>query len=146
MTEKTPMTGVIPYLALGGRSAEASDFYCQAFGAEDGGRMPYPDGAPGLMHAQVLINGGMLMKTDQQGDGSTPSTNFGHLQLVVSDGRMWWDRAVGADCSVLVPYERQPWEDDWGLLQDPFGLKWAIMQIDENAHGSAEPDSAEAAA
>ena len=53
---------------------------------------------------------------------------FGHLQLVVADGRAWWDRAVAAGCRVLAPYERQFWGDDWGLLEDPFGIKWAVLQ------------------
>ena len=90
--------------------------------------MPRPDGQSGLMHAQMSINGGMLMLTDHMGDGLAPSTHFGHLQLVVADGRSWWDRAVAAGCRVVAPYERQFWDDDWGLLEDPFGVKWAILQ------------------
>jgi PhnB protein len=36
---------------------------------------------------------------------------------------------VGArGCSVLMPYERQFWGDEWGLLKDPFGIRWAILQ------------------
>jgi len=125
------MAGVIPYLAMAGRAAEACDFYARAFAAEAMGRMPMPDGAPGLIHAQVAINGGALMMTDHgmtDGKGAAPSCGFGHLQLVVADGRAWWDRAVAAGCTVLAPYERQFWGDDWGLLQDPFGIRWAILQ------------------
>jgi PhnB protein len=121
------MRGVIPYLAMAGRAAEACDFYPRAFAAEDIGRMPMPDGAPGLIHAQLAINGGAVMITDH-GGGTAPSYGFGHLQLVVADGRAWWDRAVAAGCTVLAPYERQFWGDDWGLLQDPFGIRWAILQ------------------
>ncbi len=138
MTQPNPMQGVLPYLAMAGRTAEAMDFYARAFGAEDIGRMPFPDGQSGLMHAQVLINGGALMMTDH---GMNPGgaehgaiqTDFGHLQLVVEDGRAWWDRALAAGCTVLAPYERQPWGDDWGLVQDPFGLKWAILQSGESS-------------
>lgn len=126
------MTGVIPYLAMAGRAAAACDFYARAFAATDMGRMPMPDGAAGLMHAQVAINGGALMMTDHGMEGGaagpSPSYGFGHLQLVVADGRTWWDRAVAAGCTVLAPYERQFWGDDWGLLEDPFGLRWAILE------------------
>lgn len=125
--DATLMAGVIPYLAMGGRAADACDFYARAFAARDIGRMPMPDGAPGLIHAQVAINGGALMMTDHGGDAA-PSYGFGHLQLVVADGRTWWDRAVAAGCTVVAPYERQFWGDDWGLLADPFGIKWAILQ------------------
>jgi PhnB protein len=128
MPQANPMQGVLPYIAMAGRTAEAMDFYEKAFGAKDSGRMPFPDGQPGLMHAQTLINGGTFMMTDHGGsDQREIQTDFGHLQLVVSDGRAWWDRAVAAGCTVLAPYEQQPWGDDWGLLQDPFGLKWAIL-------------------
>lgn len=128
MSEQNLMRGVIPYLALAGRAAEAADFWSRAFGARDLGRMPFPDGQPGLMHAQVEINGGCLMFTDHAGGGASPSMSFGHLQLVVEDGRAWWDRAVAAGCQVLMPYERQSWGDDWGLLKDPFGVNWAILE------------------
>ncbi|MFN3825569.1 MAG: VOC family protein [Pseudorhodobacter sp.] len=133
MSQPNPMQGVVPYLAMAGRAAEACDFYARAFGAEEAGRMPMPEGQPGLMHAQIFINGGALMMTDHGmnpggSDHRAIQTDFGHLQLVVADGRFWWDRAVAAGCTVLQPYERQFWGDDWGLVQDPFGLKWGILQ------------------
>lgn len=146
MKEPNPMQGVIPYLAMDGRAGDACDFYIRAFAAEDAGRMLRPDGEPGLMHAQVSINGGMLMLTDHMGDGPAPSANFGHLQLVVSDGREWWDRAVAAGCTVVMSYERQFWGDDWGLLQDPFGIKWAILQDDRQSRGPDHADGAEVVA
>jgi PhnB protein len=132
-TDPAVMNGVIPYLAMAGRAAEACDFYVRAFGATELGRMAFPDGTPGLIHAQLEINGGALMMTDhsEYGDGSDKAAQrggFGHLQLVVADGHAWWDRAVAAGCRVLAPYERQFWGDDWGLLEDPFGVKWAVLQ------------------
>lgn len=126
--EERVMMGVIPYLAMGGKAAAAADFYIRAFGARDLGRMPLENGA-GLMHAQVEINGGALMMTDHSMSSATdaPPMASGHLQLVVGDGRMWFDRAVAAGCTVLEPFARQFWGDDWGLLQDPFGIKWAVL-------------------
>jgi len=87
-------------------------------------------GQPGhYMHLQVEINGGALMLTDHVGDGSPdgPPLARGHLQLVVGDGRAWFDRAVAAGCTSVMPYERQPWGDDWGMVRDPFGLLWAVL-------------------
>lgn len=124
------MRGVIPYLGLGGRASEAADFYARAFGATDLGRMPDPDKPGEQMHVQVEINGGALMMTDHRAEGAPegPPLARGHLQLVVDDGRAWWDRAVAAGCTVVMPYERQPWGDDWGLVLDPFGIHWAVLQ------------------
>lgn len=124
------MRGVIPYLSLAGRAAEAADFYAGAFAAADLGRMPNPDRPGEHMHVQVEINGGALMMTDHRAESSPkgPPLASGHLQLVVDDGKAWWDRAVAAGCTVVMPYERQPWGDDWGLLLDPFGIHWAVLQ------------------
>jgi len=133
MTDSKPMKGVTPYLAIGGQAAAACDFYVRAFGAEDGARVPRPDGEPGLMHAEVTINGGALCMTDHMGPDGVSSMNFGHLQLDVADGRAWWDRAVAAGCTVVMHYERQFWGDDWGLLQDPFGVRWGILQTGPQA-------------
>jgi PhnB protein len=86
------------------------------------------------MHVQVEINGGALMLTDEGGMSSVDSTGNpmpqGHLQLVVPDGQAWWDRAMAAGCTVIAPYERQFWGDTWGLLVDPFGMKWAVLTPD----------------
>lgn len=125
------MKGVIPYLSLAGKAGEAADFYMKAFAAKDIGRMPFPD-QPGFMHLQVEINGGALMLTDHVGDGSPegPPMARGHLQLVVADGKFWFDRAVAAGCSSVVPYGRQPWGDDWGMVKDPYGLLWAVLTPD----------------
>ncbi len=122
------MNGVIPYIDMRGQAGAAADFYIGAFGAIDIGRMPGQ--TPGrLMHCQVEINGGALMMTDH-GEGA-PQGGFGHLQLVVADGRAWWDRAIAAGCTEVMPFERQFWGDDWGLLRDPFGIQWAILQPGE---------------
>jgi PhnB protein len=132
LPDDAAMRGPIPYLAMYGQSGAAADFYIRAFGAADGGRVPM-EGAPGrFMHVQLVINGGALMMTDhgQPGAGAPGESPLpsGHLQLVVADGRAWWDRAVAAGCTVEAPFERQFWGDDWGLLRDPFGIRWGIMQ------------------
>ena len=136
------MQGVIPYLCLAGQSGAAADFYIKAFGARDSGRMPMEDTPGQFMHVQVEINGGALMLTDytmmssvEPGEGPIPR---GHLQLVVPDGQGWWDRAVAAGCTVIAPFERQFWGDTWGLLADPYGLKWAVLTPDPALWDKAE--------
>jgi PhnB protein len=124
------MSGVIPYLALSGRAAEALAFYERAFAATGTQTMADPADPARLLHGQTVINGGALMLTDH-GMADAPSgrpEQNGHLQLVVADGRAWWERAVASGCVVEMPFGRQFWGDDWGLLRDPFGLRWAILQ------------------
>lgn len=124
------MQGVIPYLAMNGHAGAAADLYARAFAAEEIGRMPLEDQPGKFMHVQVAINGGSLMMTDYSMSSATdaPPMASGHLQLVVDDGQAWWDRALAAGCSVAAPYEMQCWGDWWGLLSDPFGINWAVLQ------------------
>lgn len=126
------MQGVIPYLALAGQSGVAADFYIRAFAARDIGRMPL-DGHPGhFMHVQVEINHGALMLTDHTSGEAQDGSPLprGHLQLVVPDGQMWFDRAIAAGCTAVAPFQRQFWGDEWGLLIDPFGIHWAVLTPD----------------
>jgi PhnB protein len=134
MTEDRPAPSltscVIPYLGLAGRTAEALAFYARAFAATGTETMPDPSDPSRLMHGQTVINGGALMLTDHVMAGTPAGSPMpgGHLQLVVPDGQAWWDRAIAAGCAVEMPFERQFWGDHWGLLRDPFGLCWAILQ------------------
>jgi PhnB protein len=120
--------GIVPYFAMRGQAVAACEFYVRAFEGDVVATVPQPDGSLGLMHAEVLINGGTVCMTDHMEGASAVSMDFGHLQLEVDDGRKWWERAIAEGCSVIAPYERQFWGDDWGLLQDPFGIRWAVLQ------------------
>jgi PhnB protein len=37
-------------------------------------------------------------------------------------------RAIAAGCKELITYDRQFWDDDWRMLADPFGLRWAVLE------------------
>lgn len=122
------MSGVIPYLGLDGRAAEAAEFYTRAFGARELGRYPDKDNPDRLMHIQLEINGGSLMMTDCRApwEREASKPHGFTLQLVVSDGDDWWSRAVAAGCTVVMPFQPMFWGDRWGMLRDPFGIEWAI--------------------
>jgi PhnB protein len=126
------MKGVLTYLSMQGRAGEAADFYARAFGARDTGRYPSEEDPAKLMHCQVEINGGTLMMTDCVAPGEPVERPQGfNLMLVVDDGDAWWRRAVDAGCKVLMPFEKMFWGDRWGMLEDPFGIKWAIDEPGE---------------
>ncbi len=122
------MMGVIPYVGMNGRAAEAVEFYRKAFAAKELGR--FADEASGkLMHVQIEVNGGALMMSDMNDPSAEPAKPAGfHLQLVVEDGDAWWSRAVEAGCEVVVPFQKMFWGDRWGLVRDPFGLQWAVNE------------------
>lgn len=123
------MMGVIPYLGMNGRAAEAVGFYARAFGAKELGRFASEDDPSRLIHVQIEVNGGALMMSDMTAPGEAPVSPQGfHLQLVVQDGDAWWSRAVEAGCEVVMPLQRMFWGDRFGLMRDPFGLQWAVNE------------------
>ena len=64
MTQAIPpgMTAVTPHLVCR-NAAAAIEFYKEAFGAVEGGRLPAPDGR--LMHAHITIGGAAVMLVDE---------------------------------------------------------------------------------
>ena len=123
------MRGVIPYVAL--EDADGAIAFCRsAFGARligDGVR----DDQGRLMNAGLEINGGVIMLMHHLPEHPDPPAKGGHgltMQLVVSEGEAWWDRAVSAGCTVMMPFSEQFWGDRYGRLRDPFGLDWAINE------------------
>ena len=121
------MKGVIPYLGLADADA-ATAFYQPAWGAKVLGEAVRDD-AGRIMNVGREINGGVLMLMHHMPEFDEPPAKGSHnqtLQLVVSDGQGWWDRAVAAGCTVTMPFERQSWGDRYGRVMDPFGHTWSI--------------------
>jgi PhnB protein len=125
---------VLPHLVVDD-AAGAIDFYVKAFGAEELGRVPGPDGKK-LIHAAVKINGSTVMLNDDfpemsDGKSSTPTALGGTpvtIHLVVTDVDKKFQRAVDAGATVVMPLEDQFWGDRYGVLRDPFGHQWSLGQ------------------
>lgn len=120
---------VTPYLIVKGAS-EAIEWYGKAFGAEEMGRMPAPNGDT-LMHAMIRIGDSFVMLTDEQPDcpskgpkalGGTPVSLF----LYVEDVDAFFERAVAAGAEVAMPLADMFWGDRFGSLLDPFGHSWSV--------------------
>jgi PhnB protein len=124
---------VIPHLVVDDAAA-AIDFYVAAFGAEEVGRVPGPDGR--LIHAAVKINGFTVMLNDDfpemcGGKSMTPKSLGGTpvtIHLTVTDVDNKFQRAVDAGATVLMAVEDQFWGDRYGVLTDPFGHQWSLGQ------------------
>ncbi len=90
------LSGVAAYLMVNDANA-ASQFYQEAFAAQEVSRMPAGDG-PRLLHVHLYINGASVMLSDpfpEHGHGLEAPAAFS-LHLAVTDVEMWWDRAVKA--------------------------------------------------
>jgi PhnB protein len=124
---------VSPHLTVDDAAA-AIDFYVKAFGAEELGRVPGPDGK--LIHAAVNINGFTVMLHDDfpemtDGKSTTPKSLGGTpvtIHLTVTDVDSKFQRAVDAGATAVMPLEDMFWGDRYGELRDPFGHVWSMGQ------------------
>jgi PhnB protein len=122
-----------PHLTVD-NAAAAIDFYVKAFDAVELVRLPRPDGK--LVHASVRINGFMVMLNDDfpemsGGKSMTPPSLGGTpvtIHLTVTDVDSWFQRALDAGATEIVPLEEQFWGDRYGMVADPFGHHWSLGQ------------------
>jgi PhnB protein len=133
MSSPNPETpGVAPYLTVSDANA-AIDFYRRAFGAQEISRQVGQDGKK-LMHAALMINGGMVMMSDDfpefnEGRSSTPEALGGSpvtIHLNLPDVDTVWQQAVDAGATVTMPLADQFWGDRYGQIVDPFGHRWSL--------------------
>ena len=120
---------ITPHIVVNDAS-KAIDFYKKAFGAEELGRMPGPDGKK-IMHAMVRIGDSMLMLNDEFPDmGARGPLSIGGtavtMHLYVQDVDKAFERATKAGAKVTMPLADQFWGDRYGIVTDPFGHSWSL--------------------
>ena len=120
--------GVYPYLKVKGGKA-AIDFYTRAFGATEEYRVYGEDGER-IMHARFRVNGGAILLSDDfpeyRGGMESPPPDGVTIHLEVDNADRWWDRAVSAGATIVMPLADQFWGDRYGQVKDPFGHSWSI--------------------
>jgi uncharacterized glyoxalase superfamily protein PhnB len=116
---------VTPFLNVKG-AAQAIEFYKKAFGAEERGRMPGPNGT--IMHAEIRIGNSLVMLSDAMTHPPSQST----CHLYVEDADALWKRATAAGAQVAMPIADMFWGDRYGVLTDPFGNRWSIATHKED--------------
>src|SRR5262245_35127691 len=110
-TATTKVQPTSPYLTVKG-AADAIDLYKKAFGAKEKGRMPAQDGRR-LMHADLTINGGTVMLSDEfpeHGGPAAPAPSNGTPPPVAvtiqykkpADVDTTFQRAIAAGCKTVM--------------------------------------------
>ena len=119
---------VTPHLIVSG-AADAIEFYKKAFGAQEVGRLPGPNGK--VMHAQLRIGDSALMLMDESPEHRAlgPRALKGSpvtIHLYVDDADAFFARAVKAGAKATMPVADQFWGDRYGVLEDPYGHHWSV--------------------
>jgi PhnB protein len=106
----------------------AIEFYKEAFGAVETGRLQRPDGG---VVAEMEIDRATFGLTDEApaAFNLSPEALGGtsvRINLIVADPDAVAARAVAAGAKVLFPVEDQPYGLRQGRVVDPFGHHWLI--------------------
>jgi uncharacterized glyoxalase superfamily protein PhnB len=124
-------------------AAKAIEFYKQAFGATEVSRMPDPHGL--IMHASLQVGDSMFFLNDEMpmpGGGKSPASIGGTavtLNLYVPDADKTYQQAIANGAKEVMPIANQFWGDRYGVVDDPFGHRWAIAtRVEDLTHQEME--------
>ena len=113
----------------------AIEFYKSVFGAVEKLRLLLPDGK--IAHAEILIEGSLLMLADENVDWGTksPLTLGGNpvtIGLYVQDVDQVYLKAINSGATSIMPVRDEFYGDRVGQVLDPFGYKWMITTHKED--------------
>lgn len=123
-----------PYLNFRAESRAALEFYHSVFGGDitigtfgELGMSDDPEHADLVMHGHLVTEAGLdLMASDTPPGGDSPTVGTAvNLSVNGDDPRIrdyWTALKDGAD--VVVELSPAPWGDEFGLLNDRFGVAW----------------------
>src|SRR6185437_10935056 len=125
---------VSPYILVGG-AARFIDFLVEAFGAEERGRVPLPNGK--IMHAEVKVGDSMIEMSDgNEQNGPSPVT----IHLTVPDAEEAYRNALQAGATSLYEPSMQFYGEYEAGVRDPFGNEWYITpQAKKHQHPTVQP-------
>ena len=98
-------------------------FLAAAFGAEETGRVPGPDGRVG--HAETRIGDGVVVVMDAH-EGWTPQPAL--LRVSVADAAGVVEQALAAGAELVTPRTSLPFGDDVARFTDPWGNLWWVHE------------------
>jgi PhnB protein len=125
-----------PYLAFDGTAREAMTFYQQIFGGDltvstfgEFGDPGMP-GADGVMHAQLETPSGLVLMASDTPPGQDHDTTYaGGMTASISGDdvaiRQYWE-GLAEGGQVMMPFEKQMWGDEFGMLTDKYGVPWML--------------------
>jgi len=124
------LSTITPHIVVRG-AARAAEWYGQAFGAEERGRIPVPGGK--FIEIELQLGDSTVMIADEFPELGVVSPQslggtYGALHITTGDVDALWDRAIAAGAAVFQPLQDMFWGDRHGQVTDPFGHRWGMSQ------------------
>ena len=125
-----------PYLNFRDNAREAMEFYHSVFGGEitintfeEFGASDDPVEGKKVMHSMIVTGDGLaLMAADTPSGMEYSPGNTMSISLSGDDDaklRGYWDK-LAADGNVVMPLDKAPWGDTFGMCTDKFGTAWLV--------------------
>jgi PhnB protein len=129
-------TRLNPYLSFRDTAREAMTFYQSVFGGQldtntfaEFQASEDPAEQDKIMHAQLTADNGLvLMAADTPNSMEHHPGNNVSISLSGEDEkelRGYWD-GLSAGGTVMMPLEKAPWGDTFGMCVDRFGIAWMV--------------------
>lgn len=132
-------TKLNPYLGFNGNAKEAMEFYQTVFGGnltmstfKEGGMPVEPADENKIMHAMLISEGGLTLMASDTPPGM-PYNPGNNMSISLSgyneqELRGYWEK-LSAGANVMMPFEKAPWGDIFGMLTDKFGIQWMVNVV-----------------
>jgi PhnB protein len=129
-------TRLNPYLSFKGNAREAMEFYRSVFGGTlqintfgEFHASQDPSEADKVMHSMLETDNGIAFMASDTPNGMEyhPGTNIRISLSGDNDEELtgYW-RRLSPGATILVPLEKAPWGDTFGMLTDKFGIGWLV--------------------
>ena len=125
-----------PYLSFRDQAREAMTFYESVLGGEltistyaDFHASEDPAEQDKVMHSQLETPDGLVLMAADTPNRMEHQPQAGVSVSLSGDDeaklRGWWDQ-LSEGATVLMPFEKAPWGDTFGMVLDRFGTHWMV--------------------
>jgi PhnB protein len=125
-----------PYLSFKDNARQAMEFYHTVFGGKldmttfkEGHSSNNPTEDNRIMHAALEAENGMLFMASDTPMGMEYESGQSISMSLSGDNEAelkgYWDK-LSKSATVIMPLEKAPWGDTFGMLVDQFGIKWMV--------------------
>ena len=121
---------ITPHIVIR-EAGRAAEWYKQALGAEERGRIPVPGGK--FMQIELWFGDSVVMVADEFPEAGvlSPQSIGGNpvvLHFSTENVEALWQKAIEAGAEIVQPLQDQFWGDRYGQIRDPFGYRWGLAQ------------------